>query len=103
MIPARSALSARKQRTQNMSIETLVVWIVVGAVAGFLAGVVVKGYGLGLVGNVVVGIIGAFVAGWLLPRLGVGFSVGNPLLTSIAYATIGAIVFLLLVGLARRS
>lgn len=85
-----------------MSAETLLVWIIVGAVAGFLAGVLVKGYGFGVVGNVVVGIIGAFLAGWLLPRLGVSFSIGNPLLTSIAYATTGAVVLLVLLGLVRR-
>jgi uncharacterized membrane protein YeaQ/YmgE (transglycosylase-associated protein family) len=86
-----------------MTLETLVIWIVVGAVAGFLAGVLVKGYGLGLVGNLVVGVIGAFIAGWLLPRIGVSFAVVNPLVTSICYATIGAVVLLLLVGLVRRS
>lgn len=82
--------------------ESLLVWIVVGVIAGFLAGVIVKGYGLGLVGNLVVGVIGAFIAGWLLPALGLTFSFGNPMITSIAYATIGAVVLLLLVGLARR-
>jgi uncharacterized membrane protein YeaQ/YmgE (transglycosylase-associated protein family) len=85
-----------------MSVETLLIWIVVGGVAGFLANVLVKGYGLGVVGNVVVGIIGAFLAGWMLPRLGVSFSIGNPLLTSIAYATTGAVVLLVLLGLVRR-
>lgn len=86
-----------------MTIEALVIWIVVGAVAGWLAGVLVKGYGLGLVGNLVVGIVGAFLASWLLPRLGVAFSVVNPLVTSIVYATIGAVVLLLVVGLVRRG
>jgi uncharacterized membrane protein YeaQ/YmgE (transglycosylase-associated protein family) len=51
----------------------------------------------------VVGVIGAFLAGWLLPTLGLGFSLGNPLVTSIVYATIGAIVLLLIVGLFRRA
>jgi uncharacterized membrane protein YeaQ/YmgE (transglycosylase-associated protein family) len=86
-----------------MDLQTLIIWLVVGIVAGWLAGVIVKGYGLGLVGNLVVGIIGAFLAGWLLPRLGVSFSLVNPLVTSIAYATIGAVVLLLLVGLVRRA
>ncbi len=85
-----------------MAVETLLVWIIVGGVAGFLAGVLVKGYGLGVVGNVVVGIIGAFLAGWLLPRLGVSFTIGNALLTSVAYATVGAVVLLVLLGLVRR-
>jgi len=86
-----------------MTLETLVVWLIVGGVAGFLAGLIVKGYGLGLVGNIVVGIVGAFLAGWLLPQLGVSFSVGGPLVTSIIYATIGAVILLLLVGLVRRA
>jgi uncharacterized membrane protein YeaQ/YmgE (transglycosylase-associated protein family) len=86
-----------------MSTESLLIWIVVGVVAGLLAGLVVKGYGFGLIGNLVVGVLGAFLAGWLLPQLGVSFSVGNPLLTSILYATIGAVVLLLLVGLVRRA
>ena len=86
-----------------MSTETLLIWLVVGVVAGFLAGVVVKGYGFGLVGNLVVGVVGAFLAGFLLPAVGVSFSVVNPLVTSIAYATIGAVVLLLLIGLVRRT
>ncbi len=47
-------------------------WLIVGAIAGWLAGLIVKGYGFGLIGNIVVGIVGAFIAGWLLPRLGLG-------------------------------
>ncbi len=86
-----------------MTVESLIIWIIVGAIAGFLAGLVVKGYGLGLIGNIIVGIVGAFLAGWLLPTLGLSFSLGSPLLTSIAYATIGAIVLLLLIGLVRRA
>lgn len=86
-----------------MTIESLLVWIIVGVVAGFLAGVIVKGYGLGFFGNLVVGVIGAFIGGWLLPAIGVRFDVVNPLVTSIAYATIGAVVLLLLLGLVRRA
>ena len=86
-----------------MSGDSLLIFIVVGIVAGWLAGVIVRGYGLGLVGNLVVGVVGAFLAGWLLPRLGVAFSVGNALVTEICYATIGAVVLLLLVGLVRRA
>ncbi len=86
-----------------MTTESILIFIVVGVVAGFLAGVLVRGYGLGLIGNLVVGVVGAFLAGWLLPQLGVSFSVGGPLVTSIVYATIGAVVLLLLVGLVRRA
>ena len=86
-----------------MTTETILILIVVGIVAGWLAGVIVRGYGLGLVGNLVVGVAGAFIAAWLLPKVGVSFMVINPMVTSIAYATIGAVVLLLLVGLVRRA
>jgi len=86
-----------------MSLETLLIWLIVGAVAGFLAGLIVKGYGLGLIGNIVVGIVGAVLAGWLLPQLGIGFDLGNPIVTAIAYATIGAVILLVLIGLVRRG
>ena len=86
-----------------MDLQSLLILLIIGLIAGWLAGVIVKGYGLGLVGNMVVGVVGAFLAGWLLPTLGVGFSLGNPLITSIVYATIGAVILLLLLGLVRRA
>ena len=86
-----------------MDIQALIIFLIVGAIAGWLAGLLVKGSGFGLIGDIVVGIVGAFIAGWLLPRIGVSFTVGSPLVTSIVYATIGAVVLLLLVGLVRRS
>ncbi|HTU11778.1 MAG TPA: GlsB/YeaQ/YmgE family stress response membrane protein [Allosphingosinicella sp.] len=86
-----------------MDTQSLIILIVVGLVAGWLAGVLVRGYGLGLVGNLVVGVAGAFLATWALPRLGAAFLLINPLVTSIVYATIGAVVLLLLVGLIRRA
>ncbi|HEV2816545.1 MAG TPA: GlsB/YeaQ/YmgE family stress response membrane protein [Allosphingosinicella sp.] len=85
-----------------MSMEALLILILVGAVAGWLAGQLVRGFGMGLVGNIIVGILGAFLGGWLLPRAGLSFSVGNALVTSIVYATIGAVILLLIVGLVRR-
>ena len=54
-----------------MTLEDLIVWLIVGAIAGWLAGLIVKGFGFGLIGNIVVGIVGAFIAGFLLPRLGI--------------------------------
>jgi uncharacterized membrane protein YeaQ/YmgE (transglycosylase-associated protein family) len=59
-----------------MSLETIIIWLIIGAIAGWLAGVVVKGAGFGLVGNIVIGIIGAAVAGWLLPKLGIVIGAG---------------------------
>ena len=87
----------------NLDTQSLLILIVVGIVAGWLAGTLIRGYGLGLVGNLVVGVLGAFLATWLLPRLGIAFTVGNALVTAIVYATIGAVILLLLVGLVRRA
>jgi uncharacterized membrane protein YeaQ/YmgE (transglycosylase-associated protein family) len=84
-----------------MSAETLLIWILVGAVAGWLAGSLVRGGGFGLVGDIVVGIIGAFIGGWLLPRLGVHLGVG--VVAVIVSATIGAVVLLLILRLVRRA
>ena len=75
--------------------------IVIGAIAGWLAGVIVRGAGFGLIGNIVVGIIGALVAGWLLPQLHVELASGT--LGSILDATIGAVVVLVILSLVRRA
>jgi uncharacterized membrane protein YeaQ/YmgE (transglycosylase-associated protein family) len=84
----------------DMPVETLLIWLLVGAVAGMLAGMIVKGGGFGLLGDIVVGIAGAFAGGWLLPRLGIDLGVG--LVPVIASATIGAVVLLLVLRLIRR-
>lgn len=73
----------------------------VGAVAGWLAGIIVKGVGFGLLGNILVGIVGAVIANWLLPRLGI--LIGGGLIASIINATIGAVILLLIVGLIKRA
>jgi uncharacterized membrane protein YeaQ/YmgE (transglycosylase-associated protein family) len=86
-----------------MTVEGIIVALVIGAIAGWLAGVIVKGAGFGLIGNIVIGIVGAFVASWLLPQLGLGFSAGNAIITSILYATIGGVVVLVLLAVIRRA
>ena len=83
----------------NMSGESLLVILFVGLVAGWLAGQIVRGTGFGVLGDIVVGIIGAFIGDWLLPRLGVHLGAG--IVAAIANATIGAILLLLVVRLAR--
>ena len=84
-----------------MGIESIVVFLVVGAVAGWLAGQIVRGVGFGLVGNIVVGIVGAFIAGWLVPQ--VGISIGGGIIASIINAVIGAVILLVIIGLIKRA
>lgn len=84
-----------------MGIESLLIFIIIGAIAGWLAGLIVSGFGFGLIGNIVVGIIGAFIAGWLFPRL--GFAIGGGILASIINATIGAVILLVLVKVLKRA
>ncbi|MGH8122815.1 MAG: GlsB/YeaQ/YmgE family stress response membrane protein [Rudaea sp.] len=76
------------------------IFIIVGAIAGWLAGVVVKGGGYGLIGDIVVGIIGGFIAGWLLPGLHLGLT---GILGSIVYSAIGAIILLFVIRLIKRA
>lgn len=85
-----------------MTLEAIIIFLIVGAIAGWLAGQIVKGHGFGLGGNIVVGIIGAFVAGWLLPMA--GLNLGLPgIAASIIYAAIGAIILLVIIGLFKRA
>ena len=81
--------------------ETIVIWLIIGAVAGWLAGQVMKGSGFGLVGDIVVGILGAVVAGFLFPRL--GLNLGSNIVGAIISATIGACVLLFVARLVRRA
>lgn len=80
--------------------QTLIVWLVIGAVAGWLAGQIMSGGGFGLVGDIVVGIIGAVVGGWLLPRVGFMFIGG--IIGAIINAVIGAIIVLFVLRLIKR-
>ena len=84
-----------------MGIESIIVWLIVGAIAGWLAGLIVKGAGFGLIGNIVIGIIGAVVAGWLLPQLGI--SLGSGIISAIINAAIGGIIVLVILSLIRRA
>lgn len=85
-----------------MTIEALLITLIIGAIAGWLAGQIVKGYGYGLLGNIVIGIVGAFIASWLLPYAGVSLG-GGGILGSIIAATIGAVILLFLIRLIKRA
>ncbi|MDP3273210.1 MAG: GlsB/YeaQ/YmgE family stress response membrane protein [Polynucleobacter sp.] len=80
---------------------SLLAFLLVGIVAGWLAGKLVSGGGFGLIGDLVVGVIGAFIGGFLFNSFGV--SSGGGLLGSIVVATIGAVVLLMLIRLVKRA
>jgi uncharacterized membrane protein YeaQ/YmgE (transglycosylase-associated protein family) len=84
-----------------MSVESLLIWLLVGAVAGWLAGLVVRGGGFGIVGNIVIGIIGAFLGGWLFGIAGI--AIGAGIINTIFTAFIGAVVLLLLARVLKRA
>ncbi|MEQ9436810.1 GlsB/YeaQ/YmgE family stress response membrane protein [Hyphomonas sp.] len=84
-----------------MTLESLLIILIVGAIAGWLAGQIVKGYGFGLVGNIVVGIVGAALAGLLFPQL--GFSIAAGIVGAIIHATIGAVILLFVIRLIKRA
>jgi len=85
----------------HMSNQSLLVIIVVGIIAGWLAGRLVRGAGFGILGDLLVGIVGAFVGNWLLPRIGA--HLGTGIVAAFVNAAIGAIVLLLVIRLLTGS
>jgi uncharacterized membrane protein YeaQ/YmgE (transglycosylase-associated protein family) len=83
----------------KMDLTSIVIWIIIGAVAGWLADAVVGGIGVGLIGAIIVGIIGAFIGGWLFSLLGI--SIGGGIIGTIITAFIGAVILLLIVRALR--
>ncbi len=79
-----------------MDATALIVMLVVGAVAGWLASIVVGGLKWGLLGYIVAGIIGGVVGGWLLNVAKVNFNLGHPLANSVATSAIGAILVIII-------
>jgi uncharacterized membrane protein YeaQ/YmgE (transglycosylase-associated protein family) len=76
--------------------------LIIGAIAGWLAGLIMKGGGFGLITNIILGIVGSFVGGWLLGKLGVSVSMGSPTMSMIITAVIGAVVVLFVAGLFKK-
>lgn len=78
----------------------IIIWLIVGAIAGWLAGMVVKGGGFGLIWDIVVGIVGGLIAGWLLPRI--GLVIGGGIIADIINSFIGAVILLVIIRLIKR-
>jgi uncharacterized membrane protein YeaQ/YmgE (transglycosylase-associated protein family) len=84
----------------QMTLEQLVLWIIIGGIAGLLADAAVRGIKVGLGGAISVGILGAIIGGWLFTQLGINLGAG--LLGEILVAFIGAVLLLLLLRALRR-
>ena len=84
-----------------MTLEGLLIILVVGAIAGWLAGQIMRGTGFGLIWDIVIGLAGALLGGWLLPRLGI--VIGGGIIAAIINATIGAVILLAIISLVRRA
>ncbi|HEX4181273.1 MAG TPA: GlsB/YeaQ/YmgE family stress response membrane protein [Caulobacteraceae bacterium] len=82
-----------------MDSHSIIAWLIIGAIAGWLAGVLVKGGGFGLVGDIVVGIIGAFIGGWLAGVLHI--HIGTGWISSIITAAVGAALLLFILRAVR--
>ena len=80
----------------DISLSAVIWWLVVGLIAGFLASMVMRGGGYGIVGDIIVGLIGAFIGGWLFSLLGIG---SGGLIGSIIVAFIGACILIFLLRL----
>ena len=84
-----------------MDLQQTLVFLVIGAVAGWLAGLLMRGGGFGILGNIIVGILGALVGGWLFKLLKI--SVGGEWVGPIVTATVGAVVLLFVISLFRKA
>ena len=83
-----------------MTLFDLVLWLLIGAIVGWLLGLILKGYGFGLIGNIAIGIIGAIIGGALLPLI--DFVLAYGVIGGIINAFIGAVIFVLAIGLVKR-
>lgn len=86
-----------------MELESLLIWILLGAVAGWLAGQLMKGRGYGTLGNIAIGIAGSFVGGWLAKEFNIaGAQTGGLSIASILTAAGGAVVLIFVIGLLKK-
>jgi len=82
-------------------VEGIILWLIIGAVAGWLAGKIVEGAGFGLIVDIIVGVVGAFIGGWLAGVLGI--DIGGGLIGSLIVAVVGAVILLIVLRLIKRA
>jgi uncharacterized membrane protein YeaQ/YmgE (transglycosylase-associated protein family) len=85
-----------------VDLTSLIIFLLVGLVAGWLAGKLIRGGGFGIIGDMVIGVLGAIIGGFLLPKVGLTHLVTIPIINQIVVATIGAVILLVLLRLLRR-
>ena len=82
-------------------VEGIILWLIIGAVAGWLAGKIVEGAGFGLIVDIIVGVVGAVIGGWLAGVLGI--DIGGGLIGSLIVAVVGAVILLFVLRLIKRA
>ena len=82
-------------------VQGIILWLIIGAVAGWLAGKIVEGAGFGLIVDIIVGVVGALIGGWLAGLLGI--DIGGGLIGSLIVAVVGAVILLLALRLIKRA
>ncbi|MBU2784603.1 MAG: GlsB/YeaQ/YmgE family stress response membrane protein [Acidithiobacillus ferriphilus] len=85
-----------------MTFLSIITFLVIGGVAGWLAGLLVKGRGFGIIGDIIVGIIGAFIGGFVLIFFGLAGLFGAGIIGAIAVAFIGAVILLSIIKLVKK-
>jgi uncharacterized membrane protein YeaQ/YmgE (transglycosylase-associated protein family) len=95
-----SGLSTQLKERTTMT-HGLIMWLIIGAIAGWLAGLLVKGGGFGLIVDIIVGIVGAVIGGWLAGILGI--SIGSGFIGSVIVAVVGAVILLFVIRLFKRA
>jgi uncharacterized membrane protein YeaQ/YmgE (transglycosylase-associated protein family) len=83
-----------------MDVTGLLIALLIGAIAGFLAGQIVKGHGFGVLGNIIVGILGSLIFGFLFGNFNL---LGSPILNEIAGGTLGAVILLVVIGFFKKA
>ena len=84
-----------------MSNESILVLVVIGIFAGWLAGLILRGTGYGIIGDIIVGLIGAFVGNWLVHAFHVSVNLGNPVADRVVVSVLGAVFLMLVIGMLR--
>ncbi|MDF9827184.1 putative membrane protein YeaQ/YmgE (transglycosylase-associated protein family) [Ereboglobus sp. PH5-5] len=85
-----------------MDTTSLIIFIMVGAFVGWLAGVIIRGFGFGIIGNIIVGVAGAFIGTWLFASVLKIQNIVSPLVDLVIYAMVGAIILLVVLGIFRK-